>query len=199
MKRTYTKDDAVGLCAWLRARQEVETAVPVHVSLGNVKTRWGMTRGWFGALYCLSQGFVATERAVKDGPMKAGELRRTYYLYLLGCKPEISSRNLKFVAVYDLPATRREPLERCFTHNNEWYIAFYKQTGTVTEHDPYGYMFAFSLHQVMNFGPYKDWKIDTGERRPYRRLPMTVRYLDEEPSDVEVHDQDSGSTSGTDG
>lgn len=182
------------LCDWLRTcpyhstgekvtgSPHIESAVPVRVHFGPKDRRHKVQQSWFGALYCEKHECAPKERVVDEGPMKAGEITRSYRLYLLGRLFQHSQRGEKWVAVYDLPDDRRHPLERCYGPSNEWYLSFYWQDekNTLPQqrlYSPFGRMFGLVLHQSMNFGYYKDWKIDTGERKPYARLPMTVEYL----------------------
>lgn len=179
------RQTARDLCDWLlscpqaAARGEgVESAVPVRVHFGPKDYRRQVQPSWFGAMYCEKHVCQATERSVTEGLMKAGELVRSYRFYLLGDMFRHSQRRDKWVVTYALPAKRRQPLERCYTPSDEWYTAFYWQDHKpYTRTAPFGRAFGLVLYQQMNFGYYKDWKIDTGECKPYVRLPMTVEYL----------------------
>lgn len=141
---------------------------------------------WYGALYCEPHTYQATERMVVQGPMQAGETYRSYRLYLVGERPgqgsgrhakPTSFRRKHNIYLYDLPDDRRQPLERCYDKTDEWYIAFYMDKPDITEYAPFGKSFGVFLHQQMNCGPYKDWKIDTHATELYDRHQMTVEYL----------------------
>lgn len=155
-----------------------ESAVPVRVTIDG--------RSWVGSLYCLAQILEKKHRVVYEGPMHSGEWDRSYRLYLAGKRPYVKGGHLY---VYDLPAEQRQPLERCYVPDTEWYVAAYwEKTGnmvmgeTVERVHPFGPHFILSLHQSMNFGYYQGQKVDHYEGQKDIRHPMTVEYLTPTPS-----------------
>lgn len=160
------------LAVWLKQLPHgmIEMAVPVEVTIAD--------HTWVGALYCELHHAGDKERVVTDGPMKPGDTLRSYRLYLLGARYAPKSRPEKWVAVYDLPDDKRQPLEPCYDRTNEWYVACHSPPHEPKNSNaPFGAFWIMILHQQMNFGYYKDWKVDTGEQKPYDRRPMDVKYL----------------------
>lgn len=168
---------ACELVEWLKKCPNVESAVPVIVTIKN--------RTWVGALYCETHELSSIAYVVKDGPMLQGQINRSYRLYCIGDRFKPVCRPDKWVATYDLPIERRQPLEDCHAATNEWYLACYsankKHAGPDAErynqYAPFGDFMILCLHQMMNFGCWKDWSVDTGEPQPYDRFTMDVRYL----------------------
>lgn len=176
------RQEARQLSDWLLSCSHVEHAVPIEMSFGCQPGLAKPSRRWYGALYREAFEVGPKERLVTEGPFKPGDLRYEYRLYLLGRMYEHSSRGDKWVAVYDLPEEHKRPQEAGYGESNEWYTAFYWEdregvTPAQRVYAPFGRMFALTLHRPMNFGYYKDQKIDTGERKPYVRLAMTVKYI----------------------
>lgn len=90
-------------------------------------------------------------------------------------------RRMCFYLLGHLPKTYRKSSHECYTWTespNEWYISSYTDANCFSEefkhHHPFGYMFQVSPWDVSG-------KIDDYERRPYRRVPMAVKYLDTIP------------------
>lgn len=164
---TDPKDAAERMANWLTTLPSVESARPVFVTIKGKR--------YLGAHYVTVHTYSATERAVDEGPMKAGEEHRSNRIILLGNKPKLRRANNVFVA--DL--VTEHPLERCYEESNEWYIGGYYDKGQPNEYHPHGNIWTLHHHKPMNFGYYKGWKIDTGDRyEPYPRIPMEIEYLD---------------------
>lgn len=197
---------AQAVCDWILADRPGpkspvtnESAVPVRVTIGE--------KSWLGALYCVAQQFEDFHRCVNEGPMQAGEWDRNYRLYLVGARPHKNSGHLY---VYDLPESHRKPLERCYAPDNEWYMACYWEgnrgrftDAEINRYHPFGPSVILSLHQIMNFGTYKDQKIDHYDGRPSVRHPMTVEYLTTETKhdgeDVDARSRESADSPGASG
>jgi hypothetical protein len=169
---TGPTDAAQRIANWLETCPKIESARPVFVTIGKVT--------YIGALYVELDEAQATERVVTDGPIKAGEEMRSYRLYLLGPLPKLRRKNNVYVYQFDL--NDREALERCYDETDEWYVACHSANQKTDEvnakHSPFGRTFMLCLNRPMNFGYYKGWKIDTGDRyEPYPRIKMAVEFL----------------------
>lgn len=171
-KKSTTRKPAQG-------RQRYETAIPVLVDLPSLR---GVTVRP-GALYCEAVPFEPQETAVTYCGMKAGDLRRSYRLYILGdrWKPHRTDR---WIARYDLPTDVRKPLESCYTPTDEWYVGYHLDTSkwpTSTAqqklYSPFGPAFGLCLHQEMNAGPYAGDKVDSNDKTSSIRIRMSVTYL----------------------
>lgn len=191
-QRTLDEKTANDVCDWLRrdaapddnrpdGQVTIESAVPVRVELPNNLRKAGPLV-WYGALLCEKSTCTATERCVTEGPMHRGEFHREYRLLLVGKRYRPPGREGGWLLTYDLPADKRQPLERCYHPTAEWYLScFWDETrNTAAEHRmhaPFGTMFVLSLQRQMNFGTYAMQAVDHYEPEPYLRLPMTVEYL----------------------
>ena len=152
------------LADYLASLPQVESAKPVQVTIGK--------NTYFGALYVETHEAQPTERVVQEGPIEAGETLRTHCLYLLGKRPKLRRKNNVFVCDLKIDS------ERCYESSDEWYIAGWYEGG-ISDVQRWGNNVLIRHNKPMNFGYYKGWKIDTGDRyAPYPRIPMTIDPLE---------------------
>ena len=168
------------LCDWLRDCPNIVKAEPIRICFGSPLHAQHEA---YGALYRTAEAAESQIRVLKEGPMKAGETIHDYRMYLLGSLYQKPPRMDKWVGTYDLPDSHRRRIDPCYSRSNEWYVSGYWQDepGTTPEqrtYHPFGIHFLMRLHEPMNFGPYKNHKIDTGDQfTPYDRIPLSVEYL----------------------
>lgn len=156
-------EKAVEAVAWLKANAvwSIAQAIPVRVTLDKHK--------FYGARVSRNEVYTPTERAVDEGVAKAGEPYLVHAFYLLGKVPKFKAK-VVFDWIHNLPIDSR--VYRSF---GEWYVGCY--SNELNEHTPLGHNFLLFEWLSHAYGTYKDHKIDTLERYPYFRVPMTVECL----------------------
>jgi hypothetical protein len=150
------------VCTWLKKVSvlPLDYAVPVRVTLGKHE--------FIGARYGVKETYTATERAVTEGIVTAGEPYVDHRFYLLGQMPKFKKSHVCFVWAHDLPID-----ERVYQRGDEWYRSCYSDN-TPGE---LGHFFMLGEWKVHAYGYYKGHKIDTLERYTYERVPMTVELI----------------------
>ena len=149
---------------WLNTCHGISNARPVKIRLGPQII-------CLGAICEHRRPFEATERAVQEKVVTAGEIHLTYRLYGLGTMPKRYAGNMIFVWRHNMPYDPRVEYSI-----GEWYRAGYvdKITPETEVFHPFGKFFFLHEAAPMSYGPYKDHKLDHFERRPYDRVEMTV-------------------------
>lgn len=164
---TDPKDAAERMSNWLETLPSVESARPVFVTIAGKR--------YLGAEYVSITEAKSTERVVTEGPMKAGDELRSTRIMLLGPKPKHRRVN----NVYRITNAVTPACEVCYEESNEWYIGGYYDQAESNEYHPQGRCWFLHHHKPMNFGYYKSWTIDKGNRyEPYPRLDTEIEYLD---------------------
>lgn len=137
---------------WLLTCNEVVKAEPVKVSIGKDQ--------YDGVLYTNERIRIKQDREVTEGRAKEGDKYYEPRIYILG---EIPKKYLKG--------------NWAFTMNgDDWYTICYsdKYTPVQASYHPFGHSWILGKWHVYTEGYYKGWTIDTGEKYPYKRLPMEI-------------------------
>ena len=153
---------------WLMTCPGIRSARTIKATIANFV--------FVGVLAEMVRQYSPTERAVTENRVKAGEDYICHRMYFLGNLPNKLSVHKTFVWEHNLPMDDR--VERSI---GEWYLACYSSR-EFNPSNPFGHWFALHDHATAVYGPYKDWKIDTGEQYVYERIPMTIEYLSETPT-----------------
>lgn len=156
---------AAEVCAWLRSVsvRPIAKCRPVSVTIGG--------KEFVGAFYSTKEVYLATERAVTEGRVKAGEKSVEYKFYLIGDKPK--QRRAHHCYQW---ASRCKLDERVYRHTDEWYVCCHSSNDPKSQ-KPWK-MFMLCEWRAHSYGYYENHKIDTLERYTYLRVPMSVTYLD---------------------
>jgi len=158
--------------AWLNTCSGLSNSKPVEVYIDG-KHRY------LGVIAEHRWPYIPTERAVTDGVVKAGEVRLSHRIYLLGKVHQLCTGNRTLTWEHHLPYDPR--VEQSV---GEWYLAMH--SGYITPQNdkfsPYGPIFGLFEWTVPTYGACKGQRIDHYERKPYKRIPMTVNALQEQCS-----------------
>lgn len=147
-----------------KSRGRIKSVRPVEVTIGKTT--------YIGAFYTEEETREATERACTEGHAKPGDKYPSYAFMLLGQRPKHKRANVAYTWADNLPVDDHGK------SIGEWYVSSYYESCEPNEFHPFGACFQIRMWVVATYGPYKDWKIDTGERFTYQRIPMSVKFLD---------------------
>lgn len=140
-----------------------------------VKVTIGKTE-FYGIRYRYTQEVQATERLVTEGPCKAGDKTWQYRYELCGKTPASYRRRRN--TIYTWHHDLRWPIGFNYDMRGEWYIVCYFDKDDPTEHAPIGRCFTLGEHKPMNFGYYKDQRLDHYEKKSANRLAMVVEKIE---------------------
>ena len=135
---------------WLKSLPNVSAVHPCRVAIEK--------ETWEGAWYQRTGTWRAGMQGVQNGTHKEGETYEDTFLYLVGHLPKVAKRK-----------------KCCYVFGTlEWFVASYSndKPPLVTPYHPFGNSFQLKPWSIPNS------KVDDGERSPYRRVPMTVEWLD---------------------
>lgn len=141
---------------WLDSLPNVTGVRPCVVTLGKEKFE--------GASYVSRLQYSASMDVVRRGERKEGEACYRRNIYLVGSLPRDKKRGLKVCFPYE---------------GQDWYVTCYYQGSDnpaeeerVKEYHPFGHTFVLGPWDVPDGSA-----IDDGERKPYRRVSMTIDFL----------------------
>lgn len=125
---------------------------PVKVLIGN--------QTWIGCRYTRVLHYTASMMAVTHGDKKADDTYTENRIYVIGKLPK---------GYFGRP-------KQCYPfEENEWYVSGYmplkNMTPEVQHFHPFGINFILAPWDI------KDSKVDDGEIKPYKRIPMQVENL----------------------
>jgi hypothetical protein len=154
-----TNKTAIAVADFLKSLDNIRDVRPCQVTIGKT--------AYFGARYTAIEHYQPGMQAVTNGQKQVGDTSESDRFYLLMDKlPPSYTRRPKPVYVFD---------------DKEWYVSSYFDQDEQNEQHPFGKMFMLGAWEVPN-----GEKIDHHDRKPRKRMPVTVEYIQDHQAVAEV-------------